>query len=239
MHLCHAYSISKNISNSIMEGNFTFNLSDKMSLTLSIEHIEKFIEDGFNFPYNFREYKQLVLKSIQVTENFWLQRSLLQHFDESDLDITFDVETQKLVYTDKEDFNSAVINEYFSKVYPKLESYVLNKKDIDKKSPKLEFSSEGISLSIDGFKLIIDKQTKDLIYSELSKYFNDYYEATLVELKSRIVNKDTTIDFEFLSTVGLSTVKHMTVAKELTFEDMKNVIDLLIPEKFCDYRDAM
>lgn len=238
MHLCHSYSISKNISNSIMEGKFTFNLNDKMSFTFSIEHIEQLIEDGLNFSYNFKEYKQLVLKNIQVSENFWLQRSLIQHFDQSELDITFDIENQKLVYTDKEDFTSSVINEYFSKVYPNLESYVLNKKNVVNKDTKLEFNTEGFSLSIDGFKLLIDNQTKSIIYSELSKYFNDYYEASLVELKSRIVNRDKSIDFEFLSTIGLSTVKHMIVAQELTFEDMKNVIDLLIPDKFCNYMDA-
>jgi hypothetical protein len=238
MRFKNPISCGKNVSTSIMEGKFSFDLDDKISFTFSIFDIENFVADGLDLHCNFREFKELSLKNTEITKNYWISRSLIHHFDQKNFDVSFEVENQKLVYYDKSSFRPELINQYFLEVYKNVKEYVEKNKTFNISDTELEINTEGLVFKINGVKLNIDKTTKEFIYSELSAHFNEYYSKTLIELKSKVSNKDYSVDFKFIETTGLNTLKYMSEAEMQCFDDMKNVIDIFLPYTFCYYLDC-
>lgn len=237
MFLSHSYSMSKNTSTSIMNCEFKFSLNEYISFYITQPHLEKLIKEGFDLKINTKEYFSLVQKRKSKQEDYQTQRDLFNILTVKDKDIYFCVDEQALITLKNEDeFTPEFVNQYFIEVSSNFKKFYDKKENNPKnESETLLIHENGLDIVLNGFSMSINNELKTEALNKLSEYFDTYFEASIKELKEYTYTSSVYTSTDFVKNKGFDLINDMTTKPYCNFEDFKNVIETLIPEKFIKY----
>lgn len=235
MNLLHSFSNSIDVSTSIIDCNFKFELNNKITFEITLETLERLIENGLDLKINFKEYKDLITKIKKIKQNHNSQNNLYRILSVDELDIVFCNEEKKLISMQSDEhFTSGLINEYFSKILKNYEDGLKNKENKVYKET-FEIEKDFLQISIDGITIILDEKNKDELLKLISDYFDKYMPETLIYMKKYLENQKNNPKFDFLKNDKINLIRKMSKMENCEFQDFQDAIDIIIPNKFVKY----